>query len=234
MTFDLKDITGAHLASVKIKVQLELVSDSQQDTIHEVDAAISRLDNALFSKIPEDIDASAIAVKAAYSSTEMASSCIPSLGQVFETVVKIARTFSDVCLSHIFNINIRHRIVLVSFCIADSSDIESFVYSSLLGVRGQYFVVVTLKECRLQWDPSKAWKDQLLQDQSVQNLAESLREMVCAANECPDLSVIKGTEDVIEAIGRVSLEITSFIDEYARRTFAGESIAWLCWGLSCC
>ena len=112
--------------------------------------------------------------------------------------------------------------ISLSFCMADSSDIESFVYSSLLGVRGQYFVVVTLKECRLQWDPSKAWKDQLLQDQSVQNLAESLREMVCAANECPDLSVIQGTEDVIEAIGRVSLEIASFIDEYARKPFAGE------------
>ena len=85
-----------------------------------------------------------------------------------------------------------------------------------------------LQECRLQWASSKAWKNELLQDQSVQTLADSLREMVFAANECPDLSVIKGTEDVIEAIGRVSLEIASFIDEYARRTFAGESIAWLC------
>ena len=124
--------------------------------------------------------------------------------------------------------------ISLSFYIADSSDIESIVYSSLLGVRGEYFVFTMLQECRLQRVPLKAWKDEVLQDQSVQNLAESLREMVCTANECPDLSVIKGTEDVIEAIGRVSLEITSFIDEYARRTFAGESIAWLCWGLSCC
>ena len=74
----------------------------------------------------------------------------------------------------------------------------------------------------------------MLQDESVRDLADSLREMVYAANECPDLSVLKGAENIIEAIGWVSLQIASFIDEYARRTFTSESIAWLCRGLSFC
>ena len=78
--------------------------------------------------------------------------------------------------------------------------------------------------CRLRWALSKAWKDELIQDLSVRNLAESLRELVCAANECSDIPVIKGTEDVIDAIGRVSLEIASFIDEYARLRLPGEPI----------
>ena len=68
-----------------------------------VDAAISRLDDSLFLKISKfNNDASAIMATGANSSVEAVVSCIPSLGQAFEAVVKIARTFSDVCPSHFF------------------------------------------------------------------------------------------------------------------------------------
>ncbi|ETW83657.1 hypothetical protein HETIRDRAFT_425330 [Heterobasidion irregulare TC 32-1] len=169
VALDLQDLTGARLASVKIKIQW---TGSMRRFIVLTTA---------YSSISEDIDASATMAEAAYSSTETASSCIPSLGQALEAVVKIARTFIS-CT------------VLFS------------VYEDL----------------------SKAWKDELLQDKSVRELAESLREIVCAAHECPDLSVIKGTEDVIEAIGQISLEIASFIDKYARRIFVGELCSSSC------
>ena len=97
---DLLDDAGVAISGVKIKVLLSLVSDSAQDTMGRVDAAISRLDDSIFSKIYKSVDASATAATGAYSSAEAASSCIPSLGQVFEAVVKMARTFSDVRPSH--------------------------------------------------------------------------------------------------------------------------------------
>lgn len=99
---DLKDTSGAPLVGVKIKVKLALVSDVPEDTMSRVDAAISRLDNSLFSKISEEIDASATVAMGTYPAVEMVSSCIPPLGQAFEAIVKIARTSSDVCLSHLF------------------------------------------------------------------------------------------------------------------------------------
>ena len=97
---DLLDDAGVAISGVKIKVLLSLVSDSAQDTMGRVDAAISRLDDSIFSKIYKSVDASATVATGAYSSAEAASSCIPSLGQVFEAVVKMARTFSDVRPSH--------------------------------------------------------------------------------------------------------------------------------------
>ena len=98
---DLLDDTGVVIAGVKLKVVLSLVSDSAQDTMGRVDAAISRLDDTLFSMISQSADASATVATGAYSSAEAVSSCIPSLGQAFEAVVKIARTFSDVRPSHL-------------------------------------------------------------------------------------------------------------------------------------
>lgn len=47
--------------------------------------------------------------------------------------------------------------------------------------------------------------------------------MVYAANDCPNLRVIEGVENVVEAIGRVSLQITSLIDEHTRLPFASKS-----------
>ena len=98
---DLLDDAGVAISGVKIKVLLSLVSDSAQDTMGRVDAAISRLDDSIFSKIYKSVDASATVATGAYSSAEAASSCIPSLGQAFEAAVKFSRTFSDVRPSHL-------------------------------------------------------------------------------------------------------------------------------------
>ncbi|ETW75133.1 hypothetical protein HETIRDRAFT_455819 [Heterobasidion irregulare TC 32-1] len=71
-------------------------------------------------------------------------------------------------------------------------------------------------------------KDEQQQDDAIRGLAETLREMICVANDSPDLLTIDGTENVIEAIGRASLQVSSVIDEYARLPFIGEAVyKWL-------
>ncbi|KAF8160167.1 ankyrin repeat-containing domain protein [Pholiota molesta] len=57
-----------------------------------------------------------------------------------------------------------------------------------------------------------------LQDNTVRDLVESLREMLGIAKEYPDLLLIKGTTNVIEEIGRTSLKVASLIHEYTRQT----------------
>ncbi|THH13086.1 hypothetical protein EW146_g7087 [Bondarzewia mesenterica] len=71
---------------------------------------------------------------------------------------------------------------------------------------------------------SDAMKAQGLQDDAVRVLAESLYEMLGAAKECPDLTAISGTENVIEEIGRASLEVASVIDEYTKLSFSGRTL----------
>jgi hypothetical protein len=61
----------------------------------------------------------------------------------------------------------------------------------------------------------------MLQDDDVRSLAESLREMVGVAAECPDLPVVQSTTNVIEEIGRVSLQIALLIYEYAKSSLIG-------------
>lgn len=68
----------------------------------------------------------------------------------------------------------------------------------------------------------QAMKDEQQQDDAIRGLSETLREMICVANDSPDLLTIDGTENVIEAIGRASLQVSSVIDEYARLPFIGE------------
>ncbi|KIJ05103.1 hypothetical protein PAXINDRAFT_21612 [Paxillus involutus ATCC 200175] len=56
-----------------------------------------------------------------------------------------------------------------------------------------------------------------LGDRDVQGLAESLRELVGMASDCP-VAEIRGT-DVIESIEHLALEVASLIDEYTGRSF---------------
>ena len=62
----------------------------------------------------------------------------------------------------------------------------------------------------------------MVQDETIRSLAEGLREMIGAANKIRDLLVIEGTTDVIEEIGRLSLQVASLIDEYTKLPFIGE------------
>jgi hypothetical protein len=59
-------------------------------------------------------------------------------------------------------------------------------------------------------------QQQLVQDDSLRDLAESLREMVSVASACPDLRNVEGTTNVIEDIGHTSMQVASLIDEYTK------------------
>ncbi|KAF8834470.1 hypothetical protein BDN67DRAFT_1016472 [Paxillus ammoniavirescens] len=63
-----------------------------------------------------------------------------------------------------------------------------------------------------------AIQQQRLIDRDVQGLAENLRELVGVACHCP-VAEIKGTPAVIESIVRLSLDVGSLIDEYAKSSF---------------
>ena len=43
-----------------------------------------------------------------------------------------------------------------------------------------------------------------------------MREMVSVASACPDLRNVRGTANVIEDIGRASMQVASLIDEYTK------------------
>jgi hypothetical protein len=59
-------------------------------------------------------------------------------------------------------------------------------------------------------------QQQLVQDDSLRDLAESLREMVSVASACPDLRNVKGAANVIEDIGHAAMQVASLIDEYTK------------------
>ena len=66
-----------------------------------------------------------------------------------------------------------------------------------------------------------------IQDESIRELAGTLREMLGTANAIPDLPVIPNTTNVIEAISRQSLQVASLIHEYTKLPWAGNSIPLL-------
>jgi hypothetical protein len=61
----------------------------------------------------------------------------------------------------------------------------------------------------------------MVQDETIRALAEGLREMIGAANKVRNLLLVEGTTDVIEEIGRLSLQAASLIDEYTKLPFIG-------------
>jgi hypothetical protein len=60
-----------------------------------------------------------------------------------------------------------------------------------------------------------------LQDESIRDLASTLREMLGTANAIPHLPVIENTTNVIEEISRQSLQVASLIHEYTKLPWAG-------------
>ena len=62
-------------------------------------------------------------------------------------------------------------------------------------------------------------------DESIKDLASTLRELLGTANAIPDLPVIPDTADVIEAISCQSLEVASLIHEYTKLPRAGNSVS---------
>jgi len=60
-----------------------------------------------------------------------------------------------------------------------------------------------------------------IQDESIQELASTLREMLGIANAIPNLPVIQHTTNVIEEISRQSLQVASIIHEYTKLSRGG-------------
>lgn len=60
-----------------------------------------------------------------------------------------------------------------------------------------------------------------VQNASIQELAETLRETLAIANQVPDLMVIPDSTNVIEQIGRQSLRAAALIGEYTKSCKAG-------------
>ena len=73
----------------------------------------------------------------------------------------------------------------------------------------------------------QAVQDTGLQDDSIRELAVSLREMLATANMIPDLPVIPNTTDVIVDISRQSLRVASIIHEYTKLSLPGDSLLYL-------
>ena len=65
-----------------------------------------------------------------------------------------------------------------------------------------------------------------LQDDSICELACTLREMLATANTIPDLRVIPNTTDVIGEISRQSLRVASLIHEYTKLSLPGDSLLY--------
>lgn len=65
-----------------------------------------------------------------------------------------------------------------------------------------------------------------LQDDSIRELAGTLRELLATAAMIPDLPVIPNTTDVIVGISRQSLRVASLIHEYTKMSFAGDSLLY--------
>jgi hypothetical protein len=61
----------------------------------------------------------------------------------------------------------------------------------------------------------------MVQDETIRTLAEGLCEMIGAANKVRNLLGIEGAINIIEEIGRLSLQAASLIDEYTKLPFVG-------------
>ena len=60
------------------------------------------------------------------------------------------------------------------------------------------------------------------QEESLQDLVQSLSEMVGLASHSPDLRQIKGTMDVIQEIGSLTIDVSQMVDKYANKSFKSE------------
>lgn len=59
-------------------------------------------------------------------------------------------------------------------------------------------------------------------DDAARVLAENLREMVGMAHQFRDVLLIEGTDNVIDKIGRLTLEVAYLIHEYAKLPLLGK------------
>jgi hypothetical protein len=70
-----------------------------------------------------------------------------------------------------------------------------------------------------------------LQDESIQEPASTLCEMLGTANAIPDVPEIPNITSVVEEIGRQSLQVASLIHEYTKLPWAGNNVLLLLWSV---
>jgi hypothetical protein len=70
-------------------------------------------------------------------------------------------------------------------------------------------------------------QDTDVQDESIRELASTLREMLGTANAIPGLPEIPNMTNVIEEIGRQSLQVASLIHEYTKLPWPGKFVPLL-------
>ena len=57
-------------------------------------------------------------------------------------------------------------------------------------------------------------KAQGVLDGKVRDLSDTLKEMLLVARTTPNLFVVEGTENIIEEIGKATLEVANLMSEY--------------------
>ena len=82
--------------------------------------------------------------------------------------------------------------------------------------------------CQMNWYEhdiliEQAVRETDIQDESIRELAATLREILGTTKAIPNLEVIPDTTNVIEEIIRQSLEVAVLIQEYTKLPFAGDS-----------
>ena len=66
-----------------------------------------------------------------------------------------------------------------------------------------------------------------IQDESIRELATTLRDILSIIKAIPNLQEIPNTTNVIKEINRQSLEVAALIQEYTKLHFAGNSVPQL-------
>ena len=100
-----------------------------------------------------------------------------------------------------------------------------FKFDSKLAYRGdQVHPILNASWTIVSW-LYEAVQETDLHDDSIRELASTLREMLATAKMIPDLPVMN-TTDIIVDISRQSLRVGSIIHEYTKLSLAGDSLLY--------
>ncbi|KIJ13345.1 hypothetical protein PAXINDRAFT_13908 [Paxillus involutus ATCC 200175] len=180
------------VACAIINIRLSPVVDYQQAWSASVDASLARLDDKpRLTEGLDDVDQVISSVQALNSALQTLGQYIAPLGQALRLMAKLIDNVTEV-------------------------GVFIFEFKSLSD-RTQPFPLLKVGWTLLS-SVYTAVQQQRLDDGDVRGLAESLRELVGVASDCP-VAEIEGTPDVISGIARLALEVASLIDEYTRSCF---------------
>lgn len=205
-----------------LKFKLSVISEPAIDFMRRVDDDIERLreNHLLTSALGKNVDTTAAVVRTNNGAAKVLGSCIVPLGKTLQLVVKVMDGVSAVLVL------VPCHATLCSFCRYHQQahpilKVSWTVLSAVYKVSDSLpFFLDVRRDKRTSW--CQTLEVQMFQDEAVLDLTESLREMLGIAATFPQLLIVKGTTDVIEEIGQVSLRVASLIDEYTRHSFLGQ------------